>query len=144
MNTMIRSILFYYLLRPFVKISANCPNPTTVHFMLPDWSWRWILALPVVSLLKKLATNKLKVLNAFPTSYELPVRPALEFNFEEKDYHVVGPEVDNFQLLLSPQLPYVWWAMGSGNYYYPPHTCWCGPPVNGEYQHWLQPVALTG
>ena len=27
---------------------------------------------------------------------------------------------------------------------YPPHTCWCWPPVNGEYQHWLQPVALTG
>ena len=27
---------------------------------------------------------------------------------------------------------------------YTPHTCWCGLPVNGEYQHWLQPVALIG
>ena len=26
----------------------------------------------------------------------------------------------------------------------PTHTYWCGPPVNGEYQHWLQPMALTG
>ena len=51
-----------------------------------------------MSLLKKLATNKLKVLNAFPTSYDLPVHPALEFNFEEKDYHVVGPEVDKFPI----------------------------------------------
>jgi hypothetical protein len=27
---------------------------------------------------------------------------------------------------------------------YIPHTYWCGSPMNGEYQHWLQPVALTG
>ena len=27
---------------------------------------------------------------------------------------------------------------------YTPHTRWCRPPVNGEYQNWLQPVALTG
>jgi hypothetical protein len=26
----------------------------------------------------------------------------------------------------------------------PPHTNWCVSPVNGEYQHWLQPVALIG
>ena len=25
-----------------------------------------------------------------------------------------------------------------------PHTYRCGPPVNGFYQHWLHPVALTG
>jgi hypothetical protein len=30
------------------------------------------------------------------------------------------------------------------NILYTPHTCWYRPPVNGEYQHWLQPVALTG
>ena len=24
------------------------------------------------------------------------------------------------------------------------HTYWCKPPVNGEYQHWLQLMALTG
>ena len=23
-------------------------------------------------------------------------------------------------------------------------TCWCGPPTNGEYQHSLQPMSLTG
>ena len=26
----------------------------------------------------------------------------------------------------------------------PPHLQVGGPPVNGEYQHWLQPVALNG
>jgi hypothetical protein len=28
--------------------------------------------------------------------------------------------------------------------WYTSHTFWCGPPVNGEYQHQLQQVALTG
>ena len=27
--------------------------------------------------------------------------------------------------------------------YSPPTQTWCGPPVNGEYQHWLQPLALS-
>ena len=33
--------------------------------------------------------------------------------------------------------------VGQAPDYYTPHTYWCGL-VNREYQHWLQPVPLTG
>ena len=37
-----------------------------------------------------------------------------------------------------------WNLMLKWQTYSPPTHIGAGPPVNGEYQHWLQPVALIG